>query len=227
MTHPTSTAILLFARTASCESKSKVLANKEGTNRRLHDTLLSHSKQLIRKTGLTYYYSNEFIQDGSSFGERLGNALKRVFDQGHKHAIVIGSDCPDLTLEDIASAKDLVNQNKLVIGPDAHGGAYLIGIRKEDFDYSSFSSLKWNTSKTFDDLSSYASDISVLDLKIDLNTEDDVKELAAISKRFRQQLSAVFNVSSQLTDFIFRFFSFWTIRFWLRRGPPSLAAHNY
>jgi hypothetical protein len=44
--------------------------------------------------------------------------------------VIIGTDCPDLTIEILTQAFEALKQHDLVLGPAADGGYYLIGLRR-------------------------------------------------------------------------------------------------
>ena len=67
-------------------------------------------------------------QIGSDLGERMLNALKTAFLGGAKKAVIIGTDSPTVDKEIIYEAFCRLKDNKVVIGPTADGGYYLIGV---------------------------------------------------------------------------------------------------
>jgi rSAM/selenodomain-associated transferase 1 len=70
-------------------------------------------------------------QAGDNLGARMADAL-RVVLQTYRRAVLIGTDCPDLSLEDLRRAYALlVSGNDVVLGPAADGGYYLIGMNRE------------------------------------------------------------------------------------------------
>ncbi len=220
-----STAILLFARTVEEESSVKKLLGKEQVNKKLHHTLNDSSKKTIQRTRLPHYHINESLQVGTSFGEKMSNALKTVFSKGYNRIVVIGGDCPDLTEDEITKADRLLQENKVVLGPDTHGGSYLIGINKVDFDGASFSRLRWNSSNLLTDLIYYFQQkeerkISFLYKKRDLNSVYDVIKLSSKSSKFRALLLCLFTQLSWIDSLKIPFFSLQIDASHLERGPP-------
>jgi glycosyltransferase A (GT-A) superfamily protein (DUF2064 family) len=71
-------------------------------------------------------------QNGSTFGERLKNAIETLGDLGYQEIVIIGSDCPELQSKDINAAFEKLALKKIVIGPDHRGGCYLIGFYIQD-----------------------------------------------------------------------------------------------
>ncbi len=69
------------------------------------------------------------VQTGADLGERLSNAVQHTLSCGHRAAVVIGTDSPDLPPSFVRRALDLVRAHDLVLGPCSDGGYYLIGLR--------------------------------------------------------------------------------------------------
>ncbi len=68
------------------------------------------------------------LQSGNDLGERMHGALAETL-QGYDAALVIGCDCPALSIDDLNLAcKKLISGYELVIGPAEDGGYYLIGM---------------------------------------------------------------------------------------------------
>jgi glycosyltransferase A (GT-A) superfamily protein (DUF2064 family) len=72
------------------------------------------------------------IQSGTSFGEKLQNAIEHLSDSGYEQIIVIGTDCPEFQSTDIQTAIDKLATHRLVLGPDHRGGCYLIAFHAAD-----------------------------------------------------------------------------------------------
>ena len=88
-------------------------------------------------------YPNTQIQKGNDLGERMSNAFNDIF-QNYNSAILIGTDCPYITTDDINFAFKVLETNDLVIGPALDGGYYLIGMNHTN-DYL-FQEIPWSTS---------------------------------------------------------------------------------
>ncbi len=82
-------------------------------------------------------------QKGVSLGERLYKALREAFAENKGKVVIIGTDCPGLTLKHIEQAFNLLDRFNLVIGPAHDGGYYLIGLTKAVKDL--FSGIKWGS----------------------------------------------------------------------------------
>jgi len=87
-------------------------------------------------------------QVGSSLGDRLQNATRSAFDAGAKKVIVIGTDCPSLTSNDLKAAFERLDKYDVVLGPALDGGYYLIGLIANQS--SLFEGVDWSTSIVFE-----------------------------------------------------------------------------
>jgi rSAM/selenodomain-associated transferase 1 len=66
-------------------------------------------------------------QQGADLGERMRAAFARAFDAGHA-LIIIGADCPALSVEDLRAARDALRAGRAVIMPAEDGGYVLVGL---------------------------------------------------------------------------------------------------
>jgi rSAM/selenodomain-associated transferase 1 len=87
------------------------------------------------------------IQKGSDLGEKMKNAFDEAFSMGFQKAVIIGTDCPELTSDLLSQAFENLNCYDLVIGPAEDGGYYLLGM-KVCHPYL-FENIEWSTSKVF------------------------------------------------------------------------------
>ncbi len=80
-------------------------------------------------------------QSGNDLGERMCNA----FDQAlldYDWALMIGTDCPDLSSEDFKRARQSLDEGiDVVLGPAADGGYYLIGLQRSQPEL--FTNIPW------------------------------------------------------------------------------------
>lgn len=70
------------------------------------------------------------VQKGPDLGDRMLNAFKYAFDKGCEKAVIIGTDCWELSDEVVQEAFDKLDDHDVVIGPATDGGYYLIGMNK-------------------------------------------------------------------------------------------------
>jgi len=68
-------------------------------------------------------------QGTGDLGERLARAFREKFDEGISRVVVIGSDCPYVTTEDIETGWRALEAHDVVLGPALDGGYWLIGMR--------------------------------------------------------------------------------------------------
>lgn len=92
---------------------------------------------------------NKFIQEGNDLGERMKNAFEQIFALGAKKAVIIGSDCPQLSSEIIENAFRLLDEKDVCIGPAKDGGYYLLGMKK--LHPFLFEKKEWSSDSVFDD----------------------------------------------------------------------------
>lgn len=67
-----------------------------------------------------------FDQADGDLGFKMESAIHLIL-QKHEKAIIIGSDCPDLSFQDINESIQQLEKNDFVIGPAEDGGIYLLG----------------------------------------------------------------------------------------------------
>lgn len=86
-------------------------------------------------------------QQGEGLGERLACALNQKWERGFRKLVFIGTDSPDIGIEDLRAAFRTLDETEVVLGPAADGGYYLIG-------FSAllpvvFSQISWGTPEVF------------------------------------------------------------------------------
>ena len=86
-------------------------------------------------------------QEGGCLGERLYNSVAEAFTENKKKVVVIGTDCPGLTLNHVKKAFRLLDRSDLVIGPAYDGGYYLIGLNKLFKEL--FQNITWSSSLVY------------------------------------------------------------------------------
>jgi 2-phospho-L-lactate guanylyltransferase (CobY/MobA/RfbA family) len=115
---------------------------------------------------------------GVTFGERLEYAVEHLAGLGYGKIVIVGSDCPGLSVDDIANAYHLLDHKRLVLGPDHRGGCYLIGLHRED--RAQLSGIRWHQNTDCAELlQRYGRGATAqLTVKIDLDTLEDLRLLA-------------------------------------------------
>jgi rSAM/selenodomain-associated transferase 1 len=83
-------------------------------------------------------------QAAGDLGQRMSCALQSTL-QHSRHVVLIGTDCPALSANDIEAALDSLDDGAgIVLGPAADGGYYLIGM--STFLPFLFEDIPWSTS---------------------------------------------------------------------------------
>ena len=115
------------------------------------------------------------IQPDLDLGERMKAAFSLVFQEQYDEAVIIGSDCPELSLEIIEEAFQSVKESGVVVGPANDGGYYLLGMRQlypflfENKQWSSETVLEDTVAQLTDENISY----HLLKRLTDIDTEED------------------------------------------------------
>lgn len=86
------------------------------------------------------------LQQGESLGERMHYALSEALAQ-YRRAVLIGCDCPSLTVEDLQQAFYALDRHDLVIAPALDGGYVLIGLNQAQPQL--FSEIPWSTPQVY------------------------------------------------------------------------------
>lgn len=144
-----STAVLLFTRSAGAEAGHKRFLSR-GTragNAAVAAQLIGHATATARRAGVDFVCVDSAQQAGTTFGERLANAVRHVFGQGYAHLLIIGNDCPQLDARLLRQAVAAVQSTGAVLGPATDGGVYLLGISRELFETSQWLALPWQTQR--------------------------------------------------------------------------------
>lgn len=115
-------------------------------------------------------------QEGNNLGERMRNAMRDIFADGYKRAVIIGSDIPSVRADNIARAFGILNDSDAVIGPSSDGGYWLIGMRK--FIPEAFGLSSWGNSSVLDEtvrtLIRLGVSYKTADILDDLDTPSDI-----------------------------------------------------
>lgn len=153
----TNIALLIFANTAQREAASKVMKSNLGKNTQIRfaQAMLDYTRQIATASGLPVIEISSEQQSGSNFAERYTQALNQVFAQGYDQIISIGTDCPSLSVQDLQEAANKLQHSNGVIGLAKDGGAYLIGLRKGNFNPQTFIQLPWRSASLASAILSY------------------------------------------------------------------------
>lgn len=151
------------------------------------DVLVFHSSFIPETDGGFGFQA--FLQKGKDLGERMENAFHEVFAMGFSKAIIIGTDCPELSTEILLEAESKLETNEVVIGPAEDGGYYLLGM--SEFYPELFRSINWSTDSVFKNTIDRAEAKSLktgLLIRLnDLDNEEDLKKLLEKSPNWRER----------------------------------------
>jgi len=222
------TAVLVFAESVEVHANRKALLTSKQDNHRLLQELTHHSLSVAQRSGLDFYHFSETHQIGDSFSERLSNSLEEIYGLGYEKAVVIGSDCPDLTEKDILKASSHLQTSDMVIGPDLRGGIFLLGLDKGSFQKDLFEALHWQTNDLRKSFFSYARTLSIqvswLNKKADFNASEDLDSYWWVSKEIRSVLAGMANKIVHCFESLYGHYSFLLELTCQRRGPPYILA---
>jgi rSAM/selenodomain-associated transferase 1 len=128
---------------------------------KIYLALMTHTRQIsleIDAKRMLFYHASiaqdewstlffeKHIQTEGDLGTKMNAAFKSALTQSKK-AVIIGSDCAQISSELILEAFDSLNSHDLVIGPTFDGGYYLLGM-KILYTYL-FENITWSTPSVF------------------------------------------------------------------------------
>jgi uncharacterized protein len=116
-------------------------------------------------------------QSSGDLGTRMASAFQWAFDGGADRVVLIGSDVPALSGDDVSSAFDALTRHDLVLGPAFDGGYYLIGLRRPA--PALFDGITWSTpavlGQTLERAESVGLQAASLLARGDVDTVDDLR----------------------------------------------------
>ena len=132
-------------------------------------------------------------QRGSTLGERLAEATTHAFEQGAQRVVVVGTDAPWVTAEDIAGAFQALDRADVVLGPTRDGGYYLLGLSRALPEL--FEGVAWSTPSVYAQTrtKAQASGLRVEALRpgYDLDELEDVRRFVQEERRLGHASRAV------------------------------------
>lgn len=115
------------------------------------------------------------LQQGKDLGEKMAFALQESFALGVERVVLIGTDCPTLSLEVLTQAFEDLAQVDLVLGPARDGGYYLLGMKQ--MQMTLFEDIAWSTPSVLAETIKRAEDaglsIRLLPILSDVDTKED------------------------------------------------------
>ena len=115
-------------------------------------------------------------QSGESLGDKLSEEFEKIFSEDTERAVVIGTDCVDITVDHLREAFSYLDEYDAVLGPARDGGYYLLGLRAHDSRI--FGGIDWSTglvlSQTIERLNSLSLRYILLEELNDIDTASDL-----------------------------------------------------
>ncbi len=99
-----------------------------------------------RKSDFERWLGNSHMllpQEGQSLGERMVKAFDKVFSFGAERAVIIGTDCVEISNELVSQGFSALKNADIVIGPAEDGGYYLLGLKRPIREI--FNKINWGT----------------------------------------------------------------------------------
>ncbi|MBM3835676.1 MAG: glycosyltransferase [Verrucomicrobia bacterium] len=114
-------------------------------------------------------------QGAGDLGQRLTAAFADAFASGAERVVIIGSDCPAVTMEDIGQSWTALLTHDVVLGPATDGGYWLVGLREPHTTL--FYGIAWSTAavlqQTLERTKAAGLDVHFLRELADVDTEAD------------------------------------------------------
>lgn len=121
---------------------------------------LEYTLQVVRESGLEYqlflseacddvlFQQEEHrLQKGDDLGQRMYHAFQELLETASDGALIIGTDCLDLTPMHLQDAARSLADHELVLIPALDGGYALIGCTS--IEPGLFRELRWSTDKVY------------------------------------------------------------------------------
>jgi hypothetical protein len=160
-------------------------------------------EQISKWLGNEYTY---LPQQGRDLGERMKNAFTRAFENNCTHAILLGSDSPDLPPDILNQAFQSLHTHDCVIGPASDGGYYLIGFSQDGFLPEIFEEISWSSdrvlARTIAIFKQRNQSVHLLPQWHDIDTLKDLKSLITRNENtpFGESTTFAFIKSNNLED---------------------------
>ena len=196
-------ALLIFARNPVYGQVKTRLAATIGNEMTLaiYEHLLQHTASITNDLPgeKIVFYSNvieeqdiwdnevykKHVQFGSDLGERMQNAFAYAFQEGNREAVIIGTDCLELTSAIITNAFAALRNNDVVIGPASDGGYYLLAIKQ--MHYELFHNINWSTDEVLKQTVAICANENLLVYQLqELSDIDNENDLVEVIKKILQ-----------------------------------------
>jgi hypothetical protein len=158
---------------------------------RVYRYCLEYTLEVARESGLEFHLylseacDDELLQDqeysvqkGEDLGARLFNATKDLFATGAGGAIIIGSDCLDISSRHLLQAARALADHELALLPALDGGYALIGCTR--VERRLFNNISWSTDQVLKQTLAHAERldyrVSLLETVRDVDTLQDLEQ---------------------------------------------------
>jgi hypothetical protein len=220
------TAIILFAELPNVEAKKKQFSQVSSllSSKKVSTALTEHTLNLVSKCNRDFYWIDSSKQYGNSFGEKITNAFVDIFSMGYEHVICVGNDTLQLNQKHLSTAIEAVEHQKIILGPSCDGGTYLIGFSKKDFNDTSFKSIQWQSSKTYNNLKKIFCDSEIVETEL-LEDFDHYSVLKKLPKSSILSIiqSIIFVIKNNFRAFVNQYDKTFVHNYKALRAPPALA----
>lgn len=160
----------------------------------------SHSETAYRRWLDTHWPL--LPQQGQDLGQRMAHAFQTAFGLGYGSAILMGSDLPDLPPEFLEQAVRALQEHKMLLGPTADGGYYLIAFRSEAFLTPAFHNISWSSPHVLNQTLSACRQAGchphLLEQWWDVDSEQDLKLLAHRCQHRPERARATLDILADL-----------------------------
>jgi rSAM/selenodomain-associated transferase 1 len=198
-------ALLIFIKNPKLGKSKTRLAATIGKEKALeiYLLLLDHTRKIaLASDAEKHLYYSEFMEDQDDWsndtfikhlqdrnpdlGQKMYTSFSELAKSGVKKALIIGSDCLELTSEIVNTAFKILDQKDAVIGPAKDGGYYSIGFNFQKIETEAvlkkvFLGKKWSHESVLKEakeaLESFSIEHALLPTLSDVDVEADIAHL--------------------------------------------------
>lgn len=205
-----SRAILLFLRNAGVEARLKPMPQRIGVSG--YDALNHRIARLAQRWANTLgadliitgdaaaaIQAVRITQHGQSFGQRITNVVDDCRTLGYRHLLLLGNDCLDASIDNIAEAFATLEAGRsIAAAPAADGGSWMIGVDTEQIAREVFRALPWCTDQLFASLAALPNAAAVGQVRHDFDTWHSHEGRAALAQAlgYRSRINTALAVQS-------------------------------
>lgn len=142
---------------------------------------------------------NNFKQKDGDLGIKMKKAFEEMFLQNYENIVLIGSDTPHITEKIFTETFEVLNKNKLVLGPSEDGGYYLIACNKNFYYKDIFTNISWSTDEVLTQTLQKVNKDEVYLLKY-LNDIDVIEDLNDFYQEFKNSFFKNSNTISYIKE---------------------------